>query len=288
MKNKTAYCNTPVVNEFIGFFCDVVAGEIPLFCDYTPASDKKNKFTARSFQDGVNHYWWAGRNFPDTKLILDGLRDELRQAMAGGDSHQVLIACLKTLEWGGVYRGAVGWLAEIATGNELIGRIRTAINILDGDSAEDMPLFDEFKVLRCDSGTTKIFSLGAERSVIYDGRVACALGMLIVDFLTKNGVAALPQDLNFLMDADYGRRPSANNHKFINKSQKNKAKNHAVSNLQANWIVEAVAKRLIETEAKPAGQDLLSDKMREIEASLFMLGYKCHESRFSACGSYLI
>lgn len=291
--DKKEYLENTTVSGFVEYLKNVTSGKAKIECRYIPSKDKKTPFYANSIQEALNNYKWAGKNYTENKKVLDNLSKNLKIDLDSNNEYAVLVTCLKILEWGEVYRGAVGWLANIASNGLLIERLKKSIDLMEGSHLEQMNLFSQNGILRCDSGTTKIFSLGSNKSIIYDGRVACALGMLIIDYLTQSGFKTIPDELNILMDSPYNsnRNPSINEFKFVSKSaQKSKQKNHAISNILSNWIIEKVVSDQV-FQWKCNGINVgssLSNKMRALEAALFMIGYTSNRSKYLEEGYYLV
>lgn len=164
--------------------------------------------------------------------------------------------------------------------------------MLDGDlikcNDEFTELFDRGGIYRCNSGTTKIFALQSQMSIIYDGRVACAIGMLVHDYLIENGIDHLPTDLNFLMDAS-----QRNTSKYTSKAYQYASKtdsvnalfNQAVSSLKINLILQDIVKS---AEGDLLGFSSIQDQLRAIEAILFMIGYEVNTERYKKTGRFLI
>lgn len=295
LKKKSDYLMNPVVSGFVKFLKEVVSGNTEIQSSYTPAKDKKNKFSANTVEEALINYKWGGKTYIENKEILDSLSQQLISGNKSKNELETLVTCLKVLEWGEVYRGAVGWLADAADKEKLVEKISKSVEILEGDDLNKTALFNQNQILRCDSGTTKIFSLASKKSIIYDGRVACAMGMLIIDYLSKEtNFKTIPVELDLLMDSpssSTNRNPSVKKYKFVSKSnQKSKGINHAVSNIKSNWIIEKVVNsQSFQWECYGLnGDSNLIDKMRAVEAAFFMIGYKSEKTEYPIKGYYLI
>jgi hypothetical protein len=181
------------------------------------------------------------------------------------------IAAIKTLDWGGVLKGnkSEGWLYKQYKQNQLTDKFRAAAELLIGDNESDVKASFK-KDYWMNSGMTKIYSLYSGTSIIYDGRVGAALGLLVTKFLELNKIYDLPDELEFYWGDDSGgngtRNPSTSQYKF--KQLRSDSSQHALMNLRANWILS----KLIEN--KIWGLDTKEERLRAIEASLFMIGYK--------------
>lgn len=290
--NNESYTDSEYVSEFIHFLGKIISSERNIFCDYTPKKDKQNQFTITSFKEGLERYTWGGKSFKDTQHTVSRLSKKLNLAIDTKDEHLMLQAALSILEWGQVYRGCIDWLLTHSESNRLIGAITDSSKIIDGTlscTTDDfISLFDRGGVYRCNSGTTKIFSLCSNKSIIYDGRVACAIGMLVHDFLKENQIPFVPEDLNFLMDATQRNtsKYTSPEYSFSSKTDiVNAPLNQAISNLKINLILQ---KLIQNSGASILGFASTQDKMRAIEASMFMIGYEVNVTRFNREGLFLI
>ena len=290
--NEKEFINSKNISEFTSFFSQIILGERKIHCEYVPKKDKQNKFMVSSFEEGLKQYSWAGQSFSDTQKVITQLSSQLSFAIEENNELLMLQSTLAILEWGQVYRGCIDWLLAHSEKGRLIQSIVHSSSIIDGtvaiSSSQFEALFDRNGHYRCNSGTTKIFALCSKQSVIYDGRVACAIGMFVHDFLIENKIDHLPPELNFLMDASQ-RNPSKytpSNYAFASKSDSlNSLYNQAVSNLKLNLLLQQITQRL----DKPLfGFDNRKDQLRAIEASLFMVGYQVNTKRYENTGLFLL
>jgi len=156
-------------------------------------------------------------------------------------------------------------------------------------------------MLFCNAGFTKIYSLLLDDFLIYDSRVAAALGMLIVDLCRSNSRQTVPERLRFLrMDARPKRDPDSNrrvpaqlrNPDFglLRFSAQRSDAAYLVHNIRAGWLLRDAIERipiadrlsqLIPDDAKcsPGAaccaqpQPPRLSALRAVEAALFMIGY---------------
>jgi hypothetical protein len=135
------------------------------------------------------------------------------------------------------------------------------------------PDFSDFgERFRMNSGFTKIYALlSPDTFIIYDSRVAAALAHLIVLFCQKQGLTEIPVLLQKikLMEAqgEACRIVAVANTKLSFLNLNSNQRNHAISNVFANWLV---------SEAYKLAKESKNNKfinLREVEAALFMLGY---------------
>jgi hypothetical protein len=210
----------------------------------------------------------ARSTFSANEEILLGHSVALKAAIRDENEHAAFVSSIEILDWGQVYRGSVRWVLQQYRSGQLTSKLKLGTKVLSGDQFNELAKFDG-QLLRMDSGLTKIFSLAADRSIVYDDRVGGALGWLVVQFLTherpdlqlkesnrKQG--AVPAGLRF-MRGPGKRNPSSG--QLVFPSRSTKPNPHARSNLLANWVLDAVV------QSCPAWT------MREAEAALFMIGY---------------
>lgn len=94
------------------------------------------------------------------------------------------------MRWGGVFPRNGEWLRENSKG--LAAYLASRSKQLNGSGADESKL-DGFE--RFNSGMSKIYSLLADDFIIYDTRVAAALGWIIVKFCQELSVNLVPEAL---------------------------------------------------------------------------------------------
>lgn len=286
------YLHSEYALKFTSFLHQIIHGKRNIYCQYVPKKDKRNMFSITSFEEGVKQYIWAGKSFSETKSVIEKLSYNLSLAIKENDELMMLQGALSILEWGQVYRGCIDWLLQHSKNDQLISSIINSSNIISGSTyiseSEFIKLFDRDGTYRCNSGTTKIFAMCSSKSIIYDGRVACAIGMLVHDFLIENDIDYLPHELNFLMDATQRDTSKYTPPSYLFASKKdvtNSLYNQAVSNLKINLILQHIVNQL---PSDLFGSSSPKEQFRAIEASMFMIGYQVNVERYEMTGRFLI
>ena len=290
--DKQEFMHSKCVSEFTSFFSQIILGKRKIHCEYVPKKDKRNKFRVSSFEEGLKQYSWAGQSLSDTQKVIKLLSSQLSLAIEENNELLMLQSALAILEWGQVYRGCIDWLLSHSEKGQLIQSIVHSSGIIDGtvplSSKEFQMFFDRNGRYRCNSGTTKIFALCSKQSVIYDGRVACAVGMLVHDFLIESHIDQLPPELNFLMDASQ-RNPSkytSSNYLFASKTDSvNALYNQAISNFKLNLLLQKITQKL---DKQLFCLETRQEQLRAIEASLFMIGYQVNTARYEKTGRFMV
>lgn len=133
---------------------------------------------------------WNGRFFDETEVCLKELKDNLEKSININDGNNTRKICRQIFEWGGVdveIRKNVSPNIKIDIPvydlpQHLIDTKKYLNNlIVNGCSGSFNSTYEDSKghQILLDSGTTKIYSLICEKFIIYDGRVASALGYLV-------------------------------------------------------------------------------------------------------------
>ncbi len=281
---KEEYLEHPLVNGFIDYLIEISNNNFEYPHQYKERKKPYRKFEFKSLESALKQYSWANKDYFDTAEILAGLSLSSIESKQSEDEFSLLYNSLKILEWGEVYRGGVGWLADSAESGNLLLNINMAVNALESEDDSGLKFFKSQSPLRMDSGTTKIFSLMSNRSIIYDDRVAAALGLFIVRYLKRECVNEIPDVLDLMQGCSKGDKRARNGARntdyiFTTKTKNNvdKGFHHAKSNLYANWIIEEVVNdnrfswEIIEDEE---GESSTTSRMRAMEAALFMIGYE--------------
>ncbi|WP_256587847.1 hypothetical protein [Pseudomonas sp. Irchel 3E13] len=206
-------------------------------------------------------------------IALDALRRDL--LAASGDDARSLLASLDVMAWGGVSARNADWLKTNEQG--LAQTLHTVKAALDAGDPQAPVLRD--KGLRFNSGMTKVYSLLCEDFLIYDSRVAAALGWLVVKYCKAKHLAWVPAELCFpwaaakegVNSAAPKQRNPGNPHLQFKRLRA--GHHHALWNLRASWLLSAVL-------AHPAAADSRFNRvtgpvtpLRALEAACFMIGY---------------
>ena len=172
------------------------------------------------------------------------------------------------VKWGGVSNGNKEWLQH--------NRYRLKaefVNVREQLSKGK----DTIRSMRFNSGMSKIYSLLSEDLIIYDSRVAAALAWLVVVWCRNTKRHSAPADLAFrCMPAKEARtprrrkirNPSGCGIEFLNVN--NSPEIHARWNIRASSIL---TKALELSHQDNTAFHRQANKMRALEAALFMWGY---------------
>ncbi|MDD2659858.1 MAG: hypothetical protein PHY54_09305 [Methylococcales bacterium] len=211
---------------------------------------------------------FEGRSFDDNHKALTVLQIGLRKAVAKKDDGDTLRWAHAILRWGGVFSRNGMWLSENRQGVAEYFAGRAA---LLGNNEDDIVLTDIFE--RFNSGMTKIYSLLVDDFIIYDSRVAAALGWVVVKFCRDRSLQEVPDGLRFPW-APAKEAPNVQRPKRRNPSEGNlrfprlrHGTEYARWNLRASWLLSEVV-RITDTAFAE-----LDDPLRALEAALFMIGY---------------
>tara|TARA_Y100000296_G_C5163874_1_gene253434 strand:- start:366 stop:1490 length:1125 start_codon:yes stop_codon:yes gene_type:complete len=267
-QNKAEFIDIVSVSKFIDVLSELIEGK--------NFSHHYKNWSCDSLPDAKRKYSWHG-DYQSNKVHLDKLSLGLKAAIKSRDEGQALYWCIKILDWGQVYKECISYVLSLYEQNKLCRTIEDGIEIMDGDSY-DLLRFDQ-EDLRMDSGLTKIYSIGSERSIIYDSRVTAALFLIATDLLFEDTV----RDLELMHILAAGKSSSKN---YPNKRGKDSAMHllepfcfksnfpkQAHLNLTSNWILqEAVAKASLKSDLKLIWQSESDGLLRAIESSLFMIG----------------
>jgi hypothetical protein len=221
--------------------------------------------------------------------VLGYLRYQLRTARQIGNSKIAVRAAVNIQKWGGTNRGehnerVIEQLQQLPGG--FLGYLNVCEKSFGGSAAISMkPFVGSGYGLRSNAGFTKIYALAFDDFIIYDSRVAAALGLMIVRYwalrcLASGRVRPVPPALALfcMPEPNDGRRDPNKNAMHIGKFPTGTARrtyrDHLMSNIRANWILTAALRNshfavTVQARAKSFG----TDPLRALEAALFMIGY---------------
>lgn len=218
----------------------------------------------------------AGSSFDSSLHALETLQKELNAGLAVGNNERVHRAAIGVMIWGGVTNGNRKWLNDHK--NELchiISRTRDAINA--GDTENPLLADDD---LRFTSGMSKVYSLVCDDFVIYDSRVAAALGRAVVQFCQAKGLTKVPEGL------DLAWAPAKSAPNAINPPERcagrarlafprlTNGRVYAKWNMLASWLLTAIADHeCTRSSAFATRIESRTQRLRALEAALFMVGY---------------
>lgn len=281
---RDTYLSTPMVTDFISWLARELDSDTLFQHRYV---DRRSgaPWQCASLFNAYEGYAW---NHPGNRRLgvqggvcahsngvaLAALRQDLQAAAQ--DDELCLQAAVDVMAWGGVKAGNVAWLTDHRQGlARLIQEVQTAIEAGDARA----PVL-RAPGLRFNSGMTKVYSLRCREFVIYDSRVAAALGWLVVIFCRLHGLAQVPAALCFpwaaakeaqTMRAPKRRNPGEGGLKF---PRLRSGPAHALWNMRASWLLGAVLRHPAAAQCRFNTQVAApNDPLRALEAALFMIGY---------------
>lgn len=276
--------SSATTNHVVGDFVDWLAknlGNTSLFThEYT---DRRNGilWKCQGLQDACARYQWRhkgahdvppGTDLTSNGAALNALSSALQSSIDSANDQAAFSAAADVMRWGGVQAGNIRWLS-INIDNLAQTLASTAAALTRGDLAEQILVSDD---LRFNAGMTKVYSLLVNDFIIYDSRVAAALGWIVVKYCQEKQLSSVPAELAFPW-APSKEGPNAKSPKNRNPSQDGfsfprliAGAHHAEWNLKASWILAAALARA------PASEFAASSAvpaLRQLEAALFMIGY---------------
>jgi len=290
---KSEFLKDNDVKQFIEFLAEVIVGSRPVkheYWDQKLAGRKKEpeKKAHRCFttlKKAFDEYYWPQykTKFDHNLDILKPLRDQIATATTREAAYY---ATSRILWWGAgnsgqtLYSGNMSWLnKKIDNGSSTLEILNDADKLFSADPFDGSP-FDG-NAHRSNAGFTKVYALRFEEFIIYDSRVAAALGLLVAQYCEQRGYNKVPSKLELgWSQAKYkrtgekepldNRNPSRGTLKF-REIGSNDHDLHAQSNWRANIFLSKAISSLEKQNRKP---DWLSscDQLRRVEAALFMLG----------------
>lgn len=225
----------------------------------------EGKWSAVGLADAVSKYSWNGKTFSENKAALDRLADDLQSAIRRNSNDDVCAILQAIMHWGGVdnkhrQKRTFEWIERNA--DEISAKLSNAVGLIKDEQAS-LDSFDGVNLIM-NSTMTKIVSLAdpEQKLVIYDGRVAGALGYFVARFAEEREIHQydLADQLLFAVDREPKRTPETNRIHFPALFGNARDRCHASMVRWASQLIWQVAK---ECQASP----------REIEAALFMWGY---------------
>ena len=275
------------VQGFIQYFADVICGDAEVNHEYLDRFlvKRARPYAQRTFQrleDAFDAYYWPepDDSFSENIEILEPLKIRLRNARAAADNEDAIFSSIARMLWWGagnkgtkLYTGNMTWLQK------RIGRGTSATEILDDvEVAFDTESFEPERFsedsFRSNAGYTKKYALMKDDFVIYDSRVAAAIGLLVVRYcdVQEPALKDLPHNLVFGRSSAAGndnRDPSQRGLEFPDFEGDHSL--HASSNWRANIVLSRAIALLEQEDRQPAWMGE-NDPIRNVEAALFMLG----------------
>ena len=235
------------------------------------------KWSAVGLADAVSKYARSGKSFSENNAELDRFAANLQSAIQRDSNNDVCEILRAIMHWGGVdnkhrQKGTLDWIERSA--DEISAKLSNAVDLIKDEQAS-LDSFDGVNLIM-NSTMTKIVSLAdpEQKLVIYDGRVAGALGFFVARFTEEREIHQydLADQLLFAVDREAKRSPETNRIHFPALFGKARDRCHAS---MVRWASQIISQAARECQASP----------REIEAALFMWGYRvAEEHEDSRCG----
>lgn len=265
-----------VVHDFV----DWLAANLhhpTLFAHQYTDRRRKVTLTFSSLDDACARYHWPqqgalGTCLASSDVTLKALGSALTSSLKKASDPEALEAAKGIMKWGGVSAGNVQWLTLNSEG--LAQRLEATAAAFTTNNLADPVLLDT--QLRFNAGMTKVYSLLVKNFIIYDSRVAAALGWIVVKYCNDRELSKVPAELAFpwapAKEAHNAKWPKNRNpaQGTLQFPRLSSAVQHAQWNLKASWILAEVL-----AKAKPAMLTLPRSiaPLRRLEAALFMIGY---------------
>ncbi len=268
------------VKTFIEWLALHLGSNQPLKHEYVNRKTGKHwQFT--DLYDAYQQYEWQHPGIPHLKVSAGSCTTSNTSALNALSTDLSVASCdatmlrgtKATMSWGGVSAHNNQWLEANQKG--LANMVAQVVQVLrSGDL--DSPRF--LKSLRFNAGMTKVYSLICQDFIIYDSRVAAALGMLVIIFCEDKGIHALPDGLRFpWAPAKEGESAAVPKRRNPSKGDAFKfpglrrGHHHAIWNMRASWILsQALAHQSAATSPFLGGG---ANALRRLEMALFMMGY---------------
>lgn len=310
---KDGYFGSKVVQDFLQFLSGYVHGNERFHHEYRDRQRGSN-WDCDSVFGAYENYSYplltqfrvgssADHNsFAANATVLEKLSEELRQAYGAflgkntvkqaESGKKLLKASQQVFVWGGVAgpkekkvtktTGNYLWLEEtFPLGQGLREAYEKAYSILCSERPNLSEVGkDGTQKVRSNAGFTKIYSLLFDNFIIYDSRVAAALGLFVVKFCSEGKYTSVPDELNFgWMPPKEDKKttsPKKRDASVANSSydfdRANTEAKHAWSNIRANWIFSCLLEKC------PFGSLFASlpnkqARVRALESAFFMIGY---------------
>ena len=300
---------TKKISSFVNWaaeFCDPKCDEI--FHSWISGSSKTGVAKGGIWKccglwDAFEQYQWPAQDplnrkrismFEETSLCLASMGAQLSARIDQPASGSVLEAVDNVLSWGGVqrYQKVASIVRNSEWSNEkraeylslATRQLKNEMRSISGRAS--IILGNEESPLQIDSGTTKVFSLLVPGFIIYDSRVAAAIGLLAVRWIQATGGCEIPESLRFSWQNGSSKIYSIRNPNRLLSSEKNvfprahsgdaesKIQKRLADNIKASWLCDELLR--VSVEKFPSSGFATLDKntrARALESALFMIGY---------------
>jgi hypothetical protein len=223
------------------------------------------QWSATGLRDAMQRYSWNGQDFLCNEEELTALSRKLQSAIKRCCNDDVGEVAREIMRWGGVdsvhrQKRTFAWIA--GNSQSIAQKLTDAVNLL-ADQNASLDRFDGIDLIM-NSAMTKIISLSDPkgRLVIYDSRVAAALGYFVARFAeeTMGGSRRISSQLRFAVARQKRRKPYSAHVSFPALFGTAKDRAHATMMRTASRLITEASNRCVATR-------------RQIEAGLFMWGY---------------
>lgn len=292
--NKNDFLNNENVKSFLKFLADYVSNRNVFEHGYRDRKSGKD-WKCNSVFDAYEKYSYPlKKRFRETKdgdflgfganaIALKRLQSKLRKSYISSDqtSETYLRDISKDIfDWGGVLPFNGCWLDGYADGGASIRSLYDKAKKIFTANEPDLDGIIKTGV-RSNAGFTKVYSLLFDDFIIYDSRVAAALGLFVTKYCQDNNLKLVPSvlDFNWMPPKE---APKTQNKKLRDASTgglkfsrvNNDEKKHANSNIRANWLLSELLSNKDYLGTAPLGTVTdKQDKMRALESAFFMIGY---------------
>ncbi len=232
-------------------------------------------------------------NWAETCATLAQLSADLCLAVNTGNQDDAFAACKEILRWGGNRNptvGALPFLTSKCVAQSLCNYLQSckaAFVLNEADTTLLMPPVENMNAM-----LTKVHALNADDGLpIYDSRVAAAIGSLVEGWRVSACITdPVPAELAFPSTAInrtvWRLFPDAQSPGHITYTGPDDILNWAVAKVRLGWLLEALANRS-GTALKGLGATV-PQRMRALEAALFMIGYdvRCLAENFTGASAH--
>lgn len=219
------------------------------------------------------------------KLQIE-LRDAYKICIKPASEKRLLDLSKDVFDWGGVLAFNGCWLGGYSDGGASICSLYDQAKKIFSSDEPDLTGILKTGV-RSNAGFTKVYSLLFDDFIIYDSRVAAALGLFVVKYCKIEHLHKVPSELDFnwmppkeAPKTENKKRRDATTGSLKFSRVNNDEKKHADSNIRANWLFSELlsnANYLGNTNTAFGDVKTKQDKMRALESSFFMIGYDLNE-----------
>lgn len=269
-----AYLSSSAVREF-RLWMEPRLSEPGSFLHQYFTQKTKGHWHCNSLYDAYRRYSWGfgfdhptsgvrvrGRTLKDNLNALSALRKHLRSSIGSRDQELCSASCKAILQWGGVAGQNAGAIRNL--GDDVVSYLANARRqIRLAAQGQTIP------ELRMNSGFSKIYALLCDDFIIYDSRVAAALGLLVRRFCEEASCHSVPHELAFgqpVHRSTARRDPGCRQYRF---PRLYTSRQYVYSNLHASWLIQHMVK---ETESAFSEIEECAGAFA-LQSALFMIGY---------------